>query len=325
MKQLVLGTALALTMILASCAETEPYEGPQRFLTIGTGGVAGVYYPAGGAICRFVNKRRKEHGIRCGVESTSGSVYNLRAIRGGELEMGVAQSDWQYHAYNGTSKFKGQGPNKELRAVFSLYPEPFTVVARVDSDIKDFTDLRGKRVNIGNPGSGQRTTMNVVMRAFGWSKGDFSLASELKWSEQAQALCDNKVDAIIYTVGHPSGSIYEVTKSCEAVFVAVTDTAIDKLVANNAFYRKAVIPGRMYRSNPDDINSFGVGVTVVTSTDTPPDVIYWVVKSIFEDLSSFRRLHPAFAKLKKKEMVRDSLSAPLHEGALRYYREAGLL
>ncbi|MFM1892605.1 MAG: hypothetical protein RLZ44_1682, partial [Pseudomonadota bacterium] len=202
----------------------------QTFITIGTGGVTGVYYPTGGAICRLVNKGRKEHGIRCSVESTGGSVYNLNTIRAGELDMGVAQSDWQYHAYHGTSQFAENGPNKELRAVFSVHAEPFTVVARKDSGVKTFDDLKGKRVNIGNPGSGQRGTMEVVMEALGWTKDDFALASELKSAEQSAALCDNKIDAMVFTVGHPSGSIKEATTSCDSVIVEVAGPAIDKLV-----------------------------------------------------------------------------------------------
>jgi len=227
----------------------------KQFVTIGTGGVTGVYYPTGGAICRLVNKTRKEHGIRCSVESTGGSVYNLNTIRAGELDMGVAQSDWQYHAYHGTSKFKSQGPNKKLRAVFSVHPEPFTVVARLDSNIKNFDDLKGKRVNIGNPGSGQRGTMSVVMDAKGWTNKDFKLASELKSSEQSKALCDNKIDAIVFTVGHPSGSIKEATTSCDAVLVNVTGPAIDKLVSDNDYYRTATIPGGMYRGTPEDTHT----------------------------------------------------------------------
>jgi hypothetical protein len=164
-----------------------PTQAEQTFVTIGTGGVTGVYYPTGGSICRLVNKGRKAHGIRCSVESTAGSVYNLNTIAAGELDMGVAQSDWQYHAYNGTSKFKDKGPNKDLRAVFSVHPEPFTVIARKDSGIKRFEDLKGKRVNIGNPGSGQRGTMEVVMKAYGWTKKSFKLASELKSAEQGKA------------------------------------------------------------------------------------------------------------------------------------------
>ena len=241
----------------------------QLFVTIGTGGVTGVYYPTGGAIARLVNKGKKEHGIRASVESTGGSVYNLNAIAGGELEMGVAQSDWQYHAYNGTAKFKEKGPNKDLRAVFSVYPEPFTVVARTDSGIKNFADLEGKRVNIGNPGSGQRATREVVMNKMGWTKDSFKLAAELKPAEQSQALCDNKVDAIIYTVGHPNGSIKEATTSCDAVIVNVTGPAIDALVNDNDYYRTAIIPGGMYRGSDKDTATFGVGATFVSSAKVP--------------------------------------------------------
>ncbi len=297
----------------------------QTFVTIGTGGVTGVYYPTGGAIARLVNKGRKVHGIRCSVESTGGSVYNLNTIRAGELDMGVAQSDWQYHAYMGTSKFKDQGANKELRAIFSVHPEPFTVVARADSGIRNFMDLKGKRVNIGNPGSGQRGTMEVVMAALGWTKADFKLASELKPAEQSKALCDNKIDAIIYTVGHPSGSIKEATTSCDSVLVTVDGPAIDKLVADYGYYRTATIPGGMYRGTDMDTKTFGVGATFVTSTRVPEKVIYEVVKAVFENFKDFKRLHPAFSVLKKEEMIKDGLSAPLHEGAVRYYKEAGLM
>ena len=297
----------------------------QTFVTIGTGGVTGVYYPTGGAIARLVNKGRKVHGIRCSVESTGGSVYNLNTIRAGELDMGVAQSDWQYHAYNGTSKFKDQGANKELRAIFSVHPEPFTVVARADSGIRNFKDLKGKRVNIGNPGSGQRGTMEVVMAALGWTKADFKLASELKPAEQSKALCDNKIDAIIYTVGHPSGSIKEATTSCDSVLVTVDGPAIDKLVAEYDYYRTATIPGGMYRGTDMDTQTFGVGATFVTSTRVPEKVIYQVVKAVFENFNDFKRLHPAFSVLKKEEMIKDGLSAPLHDGAVKYYKEAGLM
>ena len=295
------------------------------FITIGTGGVTGVYYPTGGAICRLVNKGRKEHGIRCSVESTGGSVYNLNTIRAGELDMGVAQSDWQYHAYNGTSKFADAGPNKELRAVFSVHPEPFTVVARKDSGIKTFDDLKGKRVNIGNPGSGQRGTMEVVMAAKGWTTDDFTLVSELKAAEQSQALCDNKIDAMIYTVGHPNGSIKEATTSCDTVLVSVSGPDIDKLVADNAYYRKAVIPGGMYTGSPDDVSTFGVAATFVSSTNTPEGTVYQVVKAVFDNFDDFRKLHPAFGHLTKEEMTKDGLSAPLHDGAVKYYKEAGLM
>jgi TRAP transporter TAXI family solute receptor len=296
-----------------------------QYVTIGTGGVTGVYYPTGGAICRLVNKDRKTHGIRCSVESTGGSVYNLNTIAAGELDMGVAQSDWQYHAYNGTSTFKEQGPNKDLRAVFSVHPEPFTVVARADSGVKNFQDLKGKRVNIGNPGSGQRGTMEIAMAAMGWTNADFKLASELKSAEQSQALCDNKVDAIIFTVGHPNGSISEATTSCDSVMVNVTGPAFDKLIADNDYYRSAIIPGGMYRGTDTDTKTFGVGATFVSSAKVSDEVIYQVVKAVFENFEEFKKLHPAFANLKPEEMIKDGLSAPLHNGAIKYYKEAGMM
>lgn len=297
----------------------------QRFVTIGTGGVTGVYYPAGGAICRLVNMDRKEHGIRCSVESTGGSVYNLNAIRQNELDLAVAQSDWQYHAYNGTSQFKDDGPNKDLRAVFSLHPEPFTVVASKGSGIKNFKDLEGKRVSVGNPGSGQRATAEVLMEEMGWTMDKFSLAAELKAAEQSQALCDGNIDAFFYTVGHPSGSIKEATTSCDSVLVNVDNKSSQKLIDDNPYYRKAVIPGGMYRGSDDDVTTFGVAATFVSSTDVPNEVVYEVVQAVFENFDSFKRLHPAFANLKKEEMVSDALSAPLHPGAVKYYKEAGLI
>jgi len=311
----VAGAALATMMAPAAMAE--------EFITIGTGGVTGVYYPTGGAICRLVNKGRKDHGIRCSVESTGGSIYNIKTIRAGELEFGVAQSDWQYHAYNGTSRFEEDGAFEGLRAVFSVHPEPFTVVARADSGVTTFDDLKGKRVNIGNPGSGQRGTMEVLMEAKGWTTDDFALATELKAAEQSAALCDNQIDAMVYTVGHPSGSIQEATTACDSVLVTVSGDAVDGLVNDNPYYRTATIPGGMYRGNDEDTQTFGVGATFVSSDAVSEEAVYTVVKSVFENFDDFRGLHPAFANLDPQEMATAGLSAPLHAGAAKYYKEQG--
>lgn len=315
----------ALAVTLAVGIMPIPEAAANQFVTIGTGGVTGVYYPTGGAICRLVNMDRKEHGIRCSVESTGGSIYNLNTIAAGELDLGVVQSDWQYHAYNGSSRFEEAGPNKDLRAVFSIHPEPYTVVARADSGITHFKDLKGKRVNVGNPGSGQRSTTEVVMNAMGWTMDDFRLASELKPAEQSAAMCDNRVDAIVYVVGHPNGSIQEATTACDSVLVNVTGPEIDKLIAERDYYRTATIPAGMYRGNNQDTTTFGVGATFVSSINVPEDVIYHVVKAVFDNFDDFKRLHPAFEVLKKEEMIKDGLSAPLHPGAVKYYKEAGLL
>ena len=294
----------------------------QQFISIGTGGVTGVYYPTGGAICRMVNKDRKEHGIRCSAESTGGSIYNINTIRQGELEFGVAQSDWQYHAFNGTSKFEDQGAFENLRAVFSVHPEPVTVIASDASGINTLTDAMGKRLNIGNPGSGQRSTWEVIEEALGWERSDLKLAAELKSAETGQAVCDGKIDAYFWLVGHPSALTQESLASCDAHLVHVEGEAIDMLVADNPFYRYATIPAGMY-DNEEDIRTFGVGATFVTSADVPENVVYIVVKAVFENFDQFRKLHPAFGNLKPEEMITDSLSAPLHDGAAKYYKEVG--
>jgi uncharacterized protein len=298
----------------------------ETFITIGTGGVTGVYYPTGGAICRLVNKDRSEHGIRCSVESTGGSVYNVNTMRAGELDMGVVQSDVQYNALNGEGEeFADAGPFEDLRAVFSVHAEPFTVLARADSGIETFDDLKGMRVNVGNPGSGQRATMEVLMEAKGWTMADFALASELKSAEQAQALADNKIDAIVFTVGHPSGSIQEATTTVDARLIPVTGPEVDKLVESNPYYSKAVVPGGMYAGTDQDVETFGVKATFVSSAAVPEEVVYAVTSAVFENFEDFKKLHPAFANLVKEDMVSEALSAPLHAGAEKYYKEAGLL
>ena len=318
MKRLGHITAAALAAALGAGGA----QAADQFISIGTGGVTGVYYPTGGAICRLVNKMRKETGIRCSAESTGGSIYNINTIRAGELEFGVAQSDWQYHAYHGTSKFEEQGRFEDLRAVFSVHPEPVTIIARDDSGVMNITDLKGKRVNIGNVGSGTRGTWEVIEEAMGWKRSDLKLASELKSAETGQAVCDNKIDAYFWLVGHPSALTQESLATCPTHLVNATGSAIDKLVADNAYYRTATIPAGMY-NNAEDVRTFGVGATFVTSAKVPEKVVYTVVKAVFDNFDQFRKLHPAFANLNEQEMISDSLSAPLHAGAEKYYKERG--
>jgi uncharacterized protein len=292
---------------------------------IGTAGVTGVYYPAGGAICRVVNKSRSQHGVTCAMESTEGSIANIEAMHAGELDMAIVQSDWQFHAYEGDGPFAGAGPYRDLRAVLSLHAEPFTVVAREDSGITTVADLRGKRVNIGNPGSGQRATTEAVMAANGWTMADFALASELPSDQQAAALAGGRVDAIVFTVGHPSGEIYDATKSTAARLVPTTGPAVDRLIADHPYYARATIPGGLYLGNDSATPTFGVRATLVTTATTPDDQVYLVVKSVFENFGEFKGLHPALGNLDRGEMARAALTAPLHPGAERYYREAGLI
>ncbi|MFM9883059.1 MAG: TAXI family TRAP transporter solute-binding subunit [Burkholderiales bacterium] len=314
---------IALLAVATSLAvPVGPALAQGKFITIGTGGVTGVYYAAGGAICRLVNKDRAKHGVRCSVESTGGSVFNVNTIKAGELDMGVAQSDVHFNATKGIAQFK-EGAFKELRAVMSLHPEPFTVVARKELNAKAFSDFKGKRFNIGNPGSGTRSSMEEMMGAMGWKNADFSLAAELKADEHGPALCDGKIDGFFFAVGHPSANIQDPTTTCGAKLVPLTGSVVDKLVAEKPYYAKATIPAGLYPNNPQATETYGVLATFVSSEKVPADTIYLVVKAIFDNFEDFKKLHPALAHLNPANMVKDGLSAPLHDGAVRYYKEKG--
>lgn len=320
-RRTVLGFAALATATLAAGDALAQ----QKFITIGTGGVTGVYYAAGGAICRLVNKDRKTHGIRCSVESTGGSVFNVNAIKGGEQEFGMTQSDVQFNAAKGVGAFDKAGPFGELRAVFSVHPEPFTVLARKEANVTKFEDFKGKRFNIGNPGSGTLAAMQELLGAMGWTTKDFALAAELKADEHGAALCDNKIDGFFYGVGHPSANIQDPITTCGAKLVALTGPAVEKLVAAHPYYAKVDIPGGIYPGNPNPTPTYGVMATMVSSSKVPNEVVYAVVKAVFDNFDEFKKLHPAFAALKPENMIKDGLSAPLHDGAVKYYKEKGWL
>ncbi len=295
----------------------------ENFITIGTGGQTGVYYVVGQSVCRMVNRGSDDHNIRCNAPSTGGSVANVNGMKSGDLDMGVVQSDVQYRAYHGEANFEDDGAWEDMRAVFTMHGEPLTVVARADSGIEHFTDFPGKRVNIGNPGSGQRNTMEVVMEAMGWDEDTFALASELDAAEQAAALADNNVDAMVYVVGHPNGSIQEATTTVEANLIPVTGPEIDELIETYPYYTKSVIPGGLYRGNDEDVETFGVAATFVTHAGIDDEVVYQTVKAVFDNFDRYKRLHPAFENLEPEDMISGGLTAPLHDGAARYYREQG--
>jgi len=327
-----LGTTMLMAAMMVGSG-TSDAEAKRKFVTLGTAGVTGVYYPVGGTLCRLVNLDKNTHNIRCTVESTGGSIYNLNAVRQNELDVAFAQSDWHYNAVNGTGVFADQGKNEDLRSLYSLHSEAFTIVSRADKNIETLDDLKGKRVSIGNPGSGMRATMDKVMEAKGWTKDVFSRVAEFKASEQAQKLCDNQIDAFVFATGHPNGSIQEVTSTCDTQIVKADDEAIKSLIEKYSYYAPATIPGGMYTGNDEDIQTFGVKATVVSSTHTDEDLIYNVVKSLFhtdaekdiDRLKAFKSTHPILATLNKEDMLKDGLTAPLHPGAKRYYIEAGML
>ena len=333
MKKLSLTTtALAAAAFIGTGLAAVDSAGAQerQFISIGTGGPTGVYFVVGNSVCRMVHKEAAEgrkkgrkHGIRCAAPSTGGSTYNIGQICQGELEFGVAQSDWQFHAVNGSSEKVTNCPG--LRAVFSAHPEPFHLIAGAGSNINSFTDTKGKRMNIGNPGSGQRGTTEILMEGYDMSADDLAVATELTSTEQSQALCDGKIDAYGYTVGVPNAGVAVATDGCGAYIANLNGDVEKKLVAENPYYAFATIPAGTYKTTSEDVTTFGVMATFVSHENVPEDVVYEVVRAVMENIDDFRSLHPAFANLDPASMIKDGLSAPLHPGAAKYYKEKGLM
>jgi len=298
----------------------------RTFVTIGTGGVTGVYYPTGGAITRMINKKFEEYNIKATVESTAGSVYNINAVLSGDLEFGIAQSDRQYQAYNGLAEWNKRGAQRDLRAIFSIHPESITLIAAVKSGVSSVMDLKGKRVNIGNPGSGQLQNSKDVLSGFGIGLDEIT-AEQVKAVEAPGLLQDGKIDAFFYTVGHPNGNIKEATSGRLKVrIIPVKGEEVEDLLKKYPYYAKTIIPGEFYPNalNKGDVESIGVKATFVTSRDMDEKIVYAITKEVFDNLEDFKKLHPAYSLLTKEKML-EGLSAPIHKGALQYYREAGLL
>jgi hypothetical protein len=298
--------------------------GEPTFVTIGTGGITGVYYPTGGAIANMVNLKRDKYNIRATVEATGGSVFNINAVIAGDLQFGIAQADRQFQAVHGIAEWQERGPQKKLRAVFSLHPETVTLVAGDDTGIRDIRDLKGKRVNIGNPGSGQHQNSLDALNAAGLGLGDIK-AVEVKAVEAIEMLEAGTLDAFFYTVGHPSAAILKVTRGKRKVRI-IPILGVDTLFVLHPYYVPSSINMQYYPGAADagkTVESFGVKATLVTSSDVPAPIVYALTREVFENFEAFKAQQPAFAGLTKMGMLQ-GLSAPIHQGALRYYREAGL-
>ncbi|NQY24342.1 MAG: TAXI family TRAP transporter solute-binding subunit [Campylobacteraceae bacterium] len=293
-----------------------------EFITIGTGGVTGTYYPTGGAICRLVNKMKKETKIRCSVESTGGSVYNINTIKNKELDFGIAQSDVVYQASRGNGKFKGKKVSK-LRSVMAIYPELLALVTRKDSNIYKLSDIKGKRINLGNPGSGNEATALTLFDLSDIKKSSLKFAGALKAAEMPDALRDNKIDGYFYMIGHPTANIKDASNSVDTRIVPLVGSNVDDLLKKYPYFARANIQGGMYKGNEKDIKTFGVKAVLVTSTDVSEKAVYTVVKAVLENFEAFKKLHPAYAHITKESLL-DGLSAPLHKGAKKYFKEAGI-
>jgi len=323
-KLFIISLAMLFGIALLAGSAPNTVQAKTTFVTIGTGGITGVYYPTGGAIAKMLNKKRNIYHIRATVESTGGSVFNINAVLSGDMDFGICQSDRQYQAWNGLAEWKDKGPQKNLRAVFSIHPESVTLVAADDANIKTIQDLRGKRVNIGNPGSGQRQNSIDALANAGIDYKKDLIAESAKAAEAPGLLQDGRIDAFFYTVGHPSGAIKEATAGRRKVhFVPIT--GLDRLLAKYPYYARAYIPIKFYptATNKENVPTFGVKATFVTSAKEPNKIVYAITKEVFDNFDSFKKLHPAYSVLTKKNML-EGMTAPIHPGALKYFKEVGL-
>ena len=313
--------ALAMVAVLAHGATAVAAE--TIFVSVGTGAMSGLYYPVGRALCDLVNRGRRDHGVRCSAESTIGSVFNVDGLRAGELDLALVQSDVQYAAYEGRGRWQG-APYADLRSVLSLYPELVTILARRDAQVGDVEDLKGKRVDIGRAGSGAQATWEAIEAALGWTRADLKLAAELKPDSASSALCANEVDASVQLVGHPSAWLAQRLDQCDLALVSVAGPVIAELVAGRPYFRPGEIPAGIYGANAAT-PTFGVSATLVTSTNLPEAV------GLRDRQVDHRRRRPAPqppsrpCAARPREMVRAGLTAPLHPGAERAYRELGLI
>lgn len=321
-------TSLMVAASLTVAAVSGAAAADRKYVNIGTAGIGGGYYPTGGFICNVLNKSRntQDHNIRCTVESTGGSVANLRSIQAGEMDVAIVQSDWQYHSYRGSSKFEDDGANEDLRFLFSLHLDTAHLVARADGGMSDFADLEGKTVNIGNAGSGTEATMTFALSRYGKAPEDvFGQVTRLTSREQAQALCDGKIDAFFYTTGITASSITEATNTCDASVLNWNDDTIDAMIGEFPYYAKSVIPAESYRGQDDDVTTWGLGATLVASAETDEDVVYNMVKAVFDNFEDFKAQSTLYVGLTREGSVNNGRSIPFHPGAERYFREVGLI
>lgn len=320
----LLWPVLLQAVLLAFFVQTPARADDQHFVTIGTGGVTGVYYPSGGATCKIVNRSRADHGVRCSVETTFGSIDNIEKIRKGEIDFGYVQSDWQHHAYEGTSVFQEAGPFADLRSVFALHAEVATIVVRKESDFHNFDDLKGATISIGADGSGSAASWETLINRLGWQEGDQSGQTDLNTSELAEALCSGRIDAYFELIGHPAALIEETQQQCDIRLLGIDGEAVDSLLSEAPYYVAASIPAGLYGLT-EPIPSFGAVATFVTSAKMPDPIVSTMVKALMDHFESFQRLHPALSTLSIEDMVTADMAAPLHPGALTYYREQGLV
>lgn len=294
-------------------------RGGGRDIAIGAGKVTGVYYPAAGAICQALNGARGDGGSTCAVVPGEGSKARLEALRAGLLDFAVVQSDWQFWAHEGAKFFTDPKPFTSLASVFALHAEPLVIAVRRGGGIKALADLQGKRAGIGAPATAERGMMEALVGALGWTMSGFTQVHELSAREQTAALCNDRIDFAVFAVGSPSSTLAALTAACDVSLLPLTGPAVEKLLQENPFYRKATVPAGLYAGVDTAVATFGVGATLVARADVPDASVEALVATVFENFEVFRSRHPALTWLEAEKMAKDGLSAPLHPAAARHF------
>ncbi len=316
-----LSAPAALVLLLSLCALPAAAQQPQaKQVLVASGTVTGLYYPVAGAICRQMNQERPRHGLRCLVEATEGPVQNLSALRAGEVDLALVQSDWQAAAVRGDGRFGGSGPFKELRAVATLHAETITLLVRPEADIDDLSKLKGKRVNLGPRGSALRNLSDLVIDAAGVRLPD---DADMAPDAALAALCAGQLDAAFFAVGHPNASIMQATAQCGAAPLAVTGAGIDKLLSGRKDLTRAAIPANLYPGVQEEVATIGVAATLVTRADVPDATIAEVVRVLLEERSELSGQHPVFSGLVPDGMADRARTAPLHPAAAAAFAATG--
>lgn len=320
--QTVVCAAIAAGCMMLSAG---PAPAKDKFVALGTGSPSGTYFPVGRGICDLVNEQRNTHGVRCIAYNTGGSVYNIQAIMSGELEMGITRSDLAFQAFEGINAFKAIGPNPEIRAITTLYAMPIAVLVKKSAGIESFKDLEGKRINIGNKGSGKRSVSELILGIMGWEKGDFSAVLELNTKQMGKAFCDDNVDILIEGLGNPSKFYEQMVSECDGQFIDVPKDVVAKIKKEFPYFAALDIPGGIYTDTPNAVGTFGFKATLVTKRDIHPDTVYDVTAAMFNTFEKFQEKHPSLKLADPLGMVNNGIFIPIHPGAERYLRERGYL
>lgn len=330
-KRFILGLAAAIGIFAQGAAAQD-----MAFFRIGTGGTAGTYYPIGGLIANAISNppgsRACEDGGSCGVPglvatavASNGSVGNINAINGGQMEAGFTQSDVAYWAQTGTGLWSEQPPVEKLRLISNLYPESIHLVARADAGIETVSDLAGKKVSLDEPGSGTLVDAKLILEAYGLSEDDIS-AEYLKPDQAADRMRDGAMDAFFFVGGYPAGAIAELASQHDVKLIPITGAEAEKLLGEYTFFAADNFPAGTYEGQDGEVPTISVGAQFVTSADQPEELVYEITKALYNDNTQklFAAGH-AKGKLITLDSATDGAGIPFHPGAEKYYREAGMI